>query len=94
MIKITLRHKNFTTAEQAAKDLASLLKQKLGDRVMGPEKPYQSKLKDYYIWHILIKVEQSKISSMGQLKIYINECKEIISVKYKSTYIIPDVDPY
>jgi len=94
MIKITLRHKNFTTAEQAAKDLALLLKQKLGDRVMGPEKPYQSKLKDYYIWHILIKVEQAKISSMNQLKIYINECKEIISVKFKSTYIIPDVDPY
>ncbi len=93
MIKITLRHKNFTTAEQAAKELASLLKQKLGSRVMGPEKPYQSKLKDHYIWHLLIKVENGTIS-MSKLKNYINECREIISVKYKSTYIIPDVDPY
>ncbi|MDZ4759112.1 MAG: primosomal protein N' [Bacteroidota bacterium] len=94
MIKLTLRHKNYTTAELAAYALGLLLKQKLGSRVMGPEKPYQSKLKDHYIWHLLIKVEIGSNISMNKVKTYINECREVVSAKFKSTYIIPDVDPY
>ena len=44
---------------QAASKFASLLKQSLGDRVLGPETPHVSKLRNLYLRHILVKYDSN-----------------------------------
>ena len=59
MIKLTLKHASAQDIHQAASKFASLLKQSLGDRVLGPETPHVSKLRNLYLRHILVKYDSN-----------------------------------
>lgn len=59
LIQITLKHKNLDIVNQASTYFANHLKSYLKERVKGPAEPGISKIRDYYIRDILIKIEKN-----------------------------------
>ena len=59
LIHLTLRHKEERTVHQAAAFFGKLLKEKLGDRVLGPVLPHVARVRGYYTQEILLKLEKS-----------------------------------
>ncbi|MFM6983156.1 MAG: primosomal protein N' [Chitinophagaceae bacterium] len=60
MIKLTLKHKSQEELQSAAAKFAFLLKNQLGARVLGPETPFITRIKNLYIRNILIKMDADK----------------------------------
>lgn len=92
LIKITLKSKEDLLVNEASESLGKSLKQKLGKKVIGPEKPVISKLHDQYLRHILIKLERDGMNTT-QVKKYILTCMEEVQIKSKKVQMVPDVDP-
>ncbi|WP_027421341.1 replication restart helicase PriA [Crocinitomix catalasitica] len=93
LIYIRLRHKNETTLTAGSIDLSKKLKSIFKDRVLGPEAPSVSKVRNYYIKFIVIKFERD--ASPKKVKDII---KEKINVflgdhDYRSIRVDIDVDP-
>jgi len=93
LIELQLQHKNEQTVSAAASELAAMLKQKLGSRVIGPEFPIVPRIKGLYLKNILIKLERTEQTS--QLK---QEVKNLIQLfqsgsKFKAARVVVDVDP-
>ena len=93
LISIHLKHKDTRLLNEAAKEFAMLLREKLGKRVLGPEYPLVARIKNLYIKNVLIKLERDETLA-GYKKDIIN----IIDTfkresSYKSVKIIIDVDP-
>lgn len=92
LIKITIKHRERDVSLNGAKVLVNVLKIKLGSRVLGPDAPFISRIKNKYIHQIIIKFEKG--SSPAKVKDYIDA--SIVSVKnkkvYKSLVIAADVD--
>lgn len=93
LINIYIRHKNNLIAEEVAQNFASKLRQIFGDRVLGPDRPYISRIQSLYIRKILLKIEVgSNIKyAKEQLKaVY----KHLIATEQHKSFIIHfDVDP-
>jgi primosomal protein N' (replication factor Y) len=93
LINLSLRHKDARLLNVASRDLAAMLRNKLQNRVLGPEYPLVSKIKNLYIKNILIKLEKSE-----NLKEQKHEILETINrfkgeASYKAVRVIIDVDP-
>lgn len=58
MIQLTLRHKEERTVQAAAALFARVLREKLGERVLGPVQPPISRLRGLYGQDILLKLEK------------------------------------
>jgi primosomal protein N' (replication factor Y) len=95
VIKITMRHSVDETVKQASELLADNLRQSLGEKVLGPESPYISRIRNQYIRQIIIKYEPEQVSSQ-KLKELIME--RVFALKsqtaFKQIQVIPDVDTY
>ena len=82
--------------EEVARKLCNLLYERLGrQRVLGPEEPVVSKIRDLFLMEVLIKLEKS-LPNVGQLKRGMaQDAQEILADrKLKGARIIFDVDPY
>lgn len=95
LIKLDVKHTDQDLVHDAAKRLASLLKQQLAERVLGPEAPLVSRVRNNFIQTITLKVERKNIS--------ITKVKELIKQallhfdldkKNKGVRVQIDVDPY
>jgi len=93
IIYVYLKHKNQTTASSAALEMASRLRNKLGERVLGPETPFVSVVKSMNIRRIMIKLENG--ISMQKVREYLRYCQaELMKDKrYSSLTMYYDVDP-
>jgi primosomal protein N' (replication factor Y) len=93
LIEITLIHRDINMVNAASKYLADVLKQYFKSRVLGPEFPIVSRIRNLYHKNILLKIERD--TSMAQAKKVINDL--LIHFKangdYKSVRIQMDVDP-
>lgn len=94
LIEIAIKNRDFNEARLVSKELAFQLKSKLGDRVLGPEVPTIGRIKNFYIFNILIKADKSL--SLQSVKEYIQVA--IIELQKtregrRSIYSI-DVDPF
>jgi primosomal protein N' (replication factor Y) len=94
LIRITSRHKTEESARLSIEILASDLIKKLGtDMVLGPEAPPIARLRNQFIFHVLIKIPE-KVSVSHVKKILLEDLKWISSLKdHKSVQWILDVDP-
>jgi primosomal protein N' (replication factor Y) len=61
LIHITLKHRLDETVRNLAEAFAAQLREKLGDRVLGPDKPAVAKIQNLYLRQIVLKVE-NKVS--------------------------------
>ncbi|MEA5425583.1 replication restart helicase PriA [Arcicella lustrica] len=93
IIKITLRHIDQPNAEKAAQALAQKLIEKLGTpRVLGPEKPLVERVRNQYLFEIMIKLEKT-INLKGAKAFIAEQVQNIeLSKDFKGVGIVVDVD--
>ncbi|MCH5235234.1 MAG: primosomal protein N' [Muribaculaceae bacterium] len=93
IINIYIRNKNPEMCDKAAVDFTIALRKVFGDRVLGPEKPYVSRIASYYIQSIMLKMEVGV--SMKKVKDILRQIYASISQtqEMKSSVIHYDVDP-
>lgn len=93
IINIFLRNKNQEYCDKAAVDFTIALRKVFGDRVLGPEKPYISRIASYYIQSIMLKMEVGV--SMKKVKdIMLQVYASLANTKeMKTTIVHYDVDP-
>jgi primosomal protein N' (replication factor Y) (superfamily II helicase) len=95
LIKITFKHKNLEDVIKVSAQYAEIIKAELGNRVLGPEVPHVSRIKNLYIRNILIKFEPDH-QKMPKLKSYLNQVYDYLVQQnnLKGVIFIPDVDCY
>jgi len=93
IVKLTLQHKNEETLNKAANELALTLRQSFGKRVLGPEYPSVSRVRNYYLKNILLKFERTP--ELAQMKEALRHlCHTFLfHPEFKQVRIIIDVDP-
>ncbi len=93
LISITIKHREEKLVDEAAKKFAVLLKQSLGDRLLGPDKPVIGRIQALYLRKIILKIEIS--ASIPALRKILEEAKInlIQNPKYKYITLHFDVDP-
>lgn len=94
MIKIIIRHRNRYLLNSLSDSLGKDLRSFFGKRVLGPEYPLVSRIQNWYIKTILLKIEKGKSSSRA--KQYISEAIDrlVKETGSSSLRIAVDVDPY
>jgi primosomal protein N' (replication factor Y) len=93
LVKLTLQHKNEEILNKAANELAVILRQSFGKRVLGPEYPTVSRVRNYFLKNILLKFERSP--ELSQMKEALRQhCYTFLfHPEFKQVRIIVDVDP-
>jgi primosomal protein N' (replication factor Y) len=93
LVKLTLQHKNEEILNKAANELAVILRQSFGKRVLGPEYPTVSRVRNYFLKNILLKFERSP--ELSQMKEALRQhCYTFLfHPEFKQVRIIIDVDP-
>ncbi|GHS97844.1 hypothetical protein FACS189421_05390 [Bacteroidia bacterium] len=93
LIEITLKHRKDEILRELSAVYAGLLREKLGDRVVGPDKPAVGKVQNLYIRKILLKIETAaslaalrEILEQTQAQIHSNPAYRYVLLQY-------DVDP-
>ena len=93
LISITLKHKKSKKLDLFAEQLSTQLRNSFGNRVLGPEYPYISRIRDYYHKDILLKIERDSSFTKAKeiIKAIINRLKE--DKGFRSSRIVVDIDP-
>jgi len=93
LIEITLIHSDVEMVNASSKFLADQLKQHFQKRVLGPEFPLVSRVRNLYHKNILLKIERD--ASVAQVKKVVNDLliQFKINKDYKSVRVQMDVDP-
>ncbi|HET6224946.1 MAG TPA: primosomal protein N' [Bacteroidia bacterium] len=93
LIELTVIHKDQNMVNDAAKDLANALRKRFGNRVLGPEFPIVSRIRNLYHKNILIKLEReaSVVTAKKIITDLLTQFKA--SNAYKSVRMQVDVDP-
>jgi primosomal protein N' (replication factor Y) len=93
LIRLTIRHKDPDLVDYASDKLAEMLRNVLGRRVLGPEFPLVSRIKNYYNKNILIKIERQAAVSKAK-EVIEKQLLDFQSEKeFKPVRVIIDVDP-
>ncbi len=95
LIKLTIKHKQPEIINQVSAQFSQLLKRQLGARVLGPETPFVSKIKNYYLRNILVKMEKDKDNEKA-IKQFITKTYDYLILRdnIKGLQLIADVDCY
>lgn len=93
LIYLTLKHPDDAVLDKAAAELSFELRKVLAQRVVGPEYPMVSRVRNMYIKNIMIRLERNY--PLGEAKQKISEIAgQILNRKeYSRLRFIPDVDP-
>jgi len=93
LILIKLKHKDAILLNQASGELAKMLRERFDKRVLGPEYPMVSKIRNFYIKTVLLKMERTETlkSMKAELQLKLDEFSDITA--FKSVRVQIDVDP-
>jgi len=93
LIGISLKHRNQRKVDETAAALVGLMRKSFGSRVLGPEYPAISRIRNYYHKNVLLKIEHE--ASISEAKSILNTIIEKMKnhTDYKSVRFILDVDP-
>lgn len=96
LIRITIKNPDKATCSKAARRLSENLRDVLGPkRVLGPEEPLISRLRNQYLMQLMIKLEKKQTFIQEAKKIIIDACNMLEKDKQlKRTSTVIDVDPY
>ncbi|MFB9293461.1 replication restart helicase PriA [Persicitalea jodogahamensis] len=94
LIKLIVKHTDRDTAQRAATTLAELLLTELGQsRVLGPEPPLVERVRNQYLFNILIKLEREKINFKAVKSFIQEKVTDILTDKtLKNVNVVVDVD--
>ncbi len=93
IINVYLKNRDSLSCDRAAVAFAMSLRKVFGERVLGPEKPFVSRVATYYLQSIMLKVEAG--ASMKKVKDLLRRILAEISSNpdIKSSIVYYDVDP-
>jgi primosomal protein N' (replication factor Y) len=93
LIILRIKHRDPNVLNRAAKDLAQDLRADLGKRVLGPEFPLVSRIQNWYIKQIMVKIERGP--NVAGFKALIRaKIDELLKIPgYRQVKVITDVDP-
>ncbi|WP_262707499.1 replication restart helicase PriA [Larkinella soli] len=93
LIKLTVKHSEATVSLQAAQRLVDDLTAKLGSaRVLGPEVPLVERIRNQFLYTVLIKLERA-INPKAAKAFILEKMNELLSDKgLKAVTIVADVD--
>ena len=93
LINITVRHADEETVSRAAAMLAALLRQQFGGRVLGPEFPSVSRVRNQYIKRIMLRFAQGEAIAEAK-RLILKQADAVMGEKsFGRVQIIFDVDP-
>ncbi|QAA80436.1 primosomal protein N' [Aequorivita sp. H23M31] len=94
IIKIEFKDKSFSKVESASHWFAKALKSKFGENILGPEQPPVGRVRNKFIFNVLMKIPKDQ--SLEATKKYIaNVERSFASIKdFASVRINVDVDSY
>ena len=93
LINITIKHKDKTRCDRAARMIGSFMSRSLGDRVLGPQAPPISRIQNLFLNKLLVKIE--KDASVKRVKKTIGQAINWVKTDAELKYVIfqIDVDP-
>ena len=95
LIKLDVRHTDRQVASDAAVRLAHLLRTQLGSRVLGPEPPLISRVRNQFIQTVTLKIERNNVSIVRVKELIQQAITQFgMEKQYKGVRIAIDVDPY
>lgn len=94
LIKLTIKHFDQETSLRAAQKLAQLLLEKMGeDRVLGPQPPLVERIRNRFLFDILIKLEREKVNFRAAKAFILEKVTDILTDKtLKGADVTIDVD--
>ncbi len=93
MVYVYLKGRREETVEVAAATMASRLKEQMGDRILGPDKPAVGRVQQLYIRKIVVKAEP-EISMRGVYDLLQTERTALLAEeRFRSLQVYFDVDP-
>ena len=94
LIEITLKHRDIQVVDQSAGFLSVLLRQRITEKIMGPEYPLVNRIRNLYLKSMLIKIEKS--ARLASAKLLIVRAMEEMKGKpeFRSVQYTIDVDPH
>ncbi len=94
LIFLNLKHKDPDVLNYASRMLANNLRAQLGKRVLGPEQPLVSRVRNYFLMQIIVKAERD--TAIQKVKHLIADTILQVNVDpaFKGVIIQIDVDPY
>jgi primosomal protein N' (replication factor Y) len=94
VISITVKHEEQDKAEKAARWLADKLLEKLGKaRVLGPEKGMVERVRNKFLFDILLKLEKDKLN-IKAAKVFLQEQIDAVMTQreFRGVFVVVDVD--
>lgn len=93
LIYVYLKHRKGEVLDQAADLMAGYLRNGLGSRVLGPDRPPVSRIQTLFIKKIVVKIEQQ--ASMSKVREYLQQVQRAIveDERFRSLLVYYDVDP-
>lgn len=95
LIKIAIKGQDKSLTLKAAKQLAANLRKTLSHAlILGPEAPAIDKIRNYYIQHILIKLDKQNTSIPKSKLAMASLARDIATtIEFKNIQLVIDVDP-
>lgn len=92
LIYVYMKHKDETVLEHLAEEMAALLRQVFGHRVLGPDMPPIARVQAMYIRKVCLKLELA--ANMAEARRRLQEIQKYMTAKteYKSAVMYYDVD--
>jgi len=92
LIELTLKHRSEERVAATAGVLSVALREGLGDRVLGPDIPLVSRIRDRYLRKLLIKVRRS---AHAEEKAFVSEVIDRVfsAPEHAAVQLVTDVDP-
>jgi primosomal protein N' (replication factor Y) len=95
IINLDIKHKEPEILYNQAQYLGNELRKHFGERVIGPQPPLVSRIRNYYIQSILLKFEKDSVSINKAKAIIRDVITQFQTTKLsKGSIVQPDVDPY
>ncbi|MEI7982400.1 MAG: primosomal protein N' [Bacteroidota bacterium] len=93
LVLLKLKHKDPELLNKAAGELGKALRKTFGKRVLGPEFPVVARIMNYYIKHILLKIEREASPNVVKAKLseVVDDFQKLAS--FRPVKILMDVDP-
>ena len=94
LLRITLKHRNLATVEQAATWLTNVVKQSYHQSVLGPVVPPVGRIRNQYLYQVLIKMPYPK--ARNQVKTLLSQSLKSFAAigQFRAVRIAIDVDPF
>ena len=92
LVRFTLKHRLEERVARSSEALAAMLRERLGDRVLGPEPPPVARVRDKHLRAILVKLERTAYRSEKE---FMREVIDRLFAEqaHRAVQLVVDVDP-